>query len=60
MIANPDIYQVVRLLIERHGDGALLHAVRRADFLLEEGDFEGAAGWRQITAAIQELQREPP
>jgi len=35
----------------------VLHAVGRADALLEEGDFEGATVWRRILGAIKELQR---
>ena len=52
-----DVYRATKLLIEQHGGGAVLHAVGRADFLVEEGDFEGAAVWRTILGAIKELQR---
>ena len=38
-----DVYRATKLLIEQHGGGAVLHAVGRANFLLEEGDIEGAA-----------------
>ena len=34
-----------------------MRAAERADELLESGDFEGAAIWRSILAAIEELQR---
>jgi hypothetical protein len=53
-----DIYRAAKLLIDRHGDEAVLYAVGRADLLLEEGDTEGAAAWRAIVRAIEELQRE--
>ncbi len=32
----------------------------KADAMLDEGDLDGAAVWRQIVAAINELQREEP
>ena len=57
MILDFDVYRAAKLLIDQHGDEAMLHAVGRADFLLEEGDFEGAAVCRTILGAIKELQR---
>ena len=42
---------------DRPARQAVLHAVGRADALLEEGDFEGATVWRRILGAIKELQR---
>jgi hypothetical protein len=57
MILDIDVYRAAKLLIDQHGHEAVLHAVGRADFLLEEGDFEGAAVWRTILGAIKELQR---
>lgn len=32
----------------------------RADALLARGDVEGAAVWKRIVAAIDELQRQQP
>ncbi len=32
----------------------------RADALLDEGDLDGQAVWRQILAAIEELLRKEP
>jgi hypothetical protein len=52
-----DVCRAAKLLIEQHGDGAVLHAVGRVYFLVEEGDFEGAAVWRMILGAIKEQQR---
>jgi hypothetical protein len=46
------------LVIGRHGDGDAIYAAARTAVLTGEGDVEGAAVWRQITAAIEELQRE--
>jgi len=53
-----DIYRAAKLVIDRHGDEASLYAAARTAVLAGEGDDEGAAVWRQITAAVEELQRE--
>ena len=57
MIDDPDIFRAAKLLIDQHGDDAPIHAAQRADGLLEEGDVDGAAVWRRILEAIEELQR---
>jgi hypothetical protein len=54
MIPDLDIYRAAKLLIGQHGEDAPI----RADELLEAGDTEGAAIWRAIVGAIEELQRE--
>jgi hypothetical protein len=53
-----DIYRAAKLVIDRHGDDAALYAAARTAVLAGEGDAEGAVVWRQITAAVEELQRE--
>jgi hypothetical protein len=57
VIDDPDIFRAAKLLIDQHGDDAAMRAAQRADGLLEEGDVDGAAVWRQILEAIEELQR---
>ena len=52
-----DIYRAAKLIIDRHGEEAALYAAARS-VLAGGGDDEGAAVWRQITAAVAELQRE--
>jgi hypothetical protein len=42
---------------KQHGDDAWFHASTRADKLLDDGNLDGAATWRRILAAIEELQR---
>jgi hypothetical protein len=53
-----DMYRAAKLVIDRHGNDATLYAAARTAVLSGEGDVEGAAVWRQITAAVEELQRE--
>ena len=59
MIPNLEIYRAAKLLVDQHGQDAPIRAAERADELLETGDFEGAAIWRSILEAIEEMQRGP-
>ena len=47
-------------LIQQHGEAAAIEAAFRADAMLDKGDLDGAAVWRQIVAAVNEIQREEP
>jgi hypothetical protein len=58
MISDLDIYRAAKLLIDQHGDDAPIRVAERSDELLGKGDTEGAAIWRAIMAAIEELQRD--
>ena len=60
MISDPDIWRAAQLIIKRHGEDAAIAAAQRADELLNEGDHEGAAVWRRILRAVEELQRVKP
>ena len=55
MIADPDIYRVADLLIRQHGDDALVHAAKKATSMFDENDMEGAAVWKQVLDAVEEL-----
>ncbi len=58
MPSNLDIYRSAKLLIDQHGEDASLEAAVRADAMLEKGAMAGAATWRRIVKAIEELQRQ--
>ncbi len=60
MLADFEIYRAAQATITRYGDGAGLHAARRADDLLATGDIEGRAVWHCIDRAIDELRRLAP
>ncbi len=60
MTSNLDIYRTAQLLIDQHGDDAILEAAMRADEMLDKGDLDGRAVWRQVLAAIEELQKVAP
>jgi hypothetical protein len=53
-----DIFRAAKLVIDNHGEDASLYAAARTAVLAGEGDAEGAAIWRRITVAVEELQRE--
>ena len=53
-----DIYRSAQVLIREHGKGAAQEASRRADAMLEKGDMKGAAVWRRVLRAVEELRRK--
>ncbi|MCH7936252.1 MAG: hypothetical protein IH994_04060 [Proteobacteria bacterium] len=53
---DKEIYRSAKLLIDRHGDDAPIHAAMRADQMLEQGDLDGLATWNRILRAIEELR----
>ncbi len=56
-----DIHHTANELIKQHGEDAPIHAAMRADEILEAGDLDGQATWKQILKTIEELQsRERP
>ena len=55
MTSDLEIYRSAKLLIDRHGDDAPIHAAMRGDELLEAGDMDGQAVWKRVLAAIDEL-----
>ena len=59
MIAELDIWRAANLLIRQHGPDAELEAAKRADLMLERGDLDGQALWKQIRRAVVELQAPP-
>ena len=60
MTSNLDIYRSAHALINQHGEGAAIQAALKADAMLDKGNLDGAAVWRRIVAAVNELQRAEP
>ena len=61
MPTDRDIYRSAKLLIDRHGDEAPIHAAMRADKLLDQGDLNGERVWLRIVKAVGVLlDAEPP
>ena len=51
-----DIYRSANLLIQQHGENAVIEAAMMADKLLKAGDLDGLATWNRILRAIEELK----
>ena len=49
-----------KLLLDRYGDGAFLHAASRAEEMLAAGDMDGRAALLRIHEAALELGRTGP
>ena len=60
MIRDIDIWRAAQLMVKRYGEDAPIQAGTRAGERLAEGDIDGAAAWRAIIRAIEELQRVTP
>jgi hypothetical protein len=52
-----DALRCAKLLLDRHGRDAELHAALRADELEAGGDEAGRRAWMRILAAVDELAR---
>ena len=59
MTPDLDIWRATNLLIRQHREDAEVVASRRADELLERGDWEGRLVWLRIRRAIVEFQATP-
>ena len=57
MVTDIDIWRTAWLVIDRHGEEAEFEAASRADRHLDDGDLEGAAVWRRVLTAMDEIQR---
>ncbi len=55
MTSNPDTYRTAARLLEQHGDTAPIFAAMEADRMLDAGDLDGAATWRRVAKAIQDM-----
>jgi hypothetical protein len=55
-----DIYRSANILIKQHGEDAAIHAAMKTDELSVKGDVEGAAVWKRIVRAIDELSCTQP
>ena len=60
MIPDLDIYRSAQVLVKHHGEDAPIQAAMRADDMLDRGDLDGYAVWRQVLKAVEELLREEP
>ena len=50
-----EVYGSVKEWIDQHGEEGASRAAYKADAMRDKGDLDGAAVWRRIVAAINEL-----
>jgi hypothetical protein len=60
VIPEIDIWRAATLMLKRYGDKALEESVARAEELAVQEDHNGAAVWRRITAAVDQLANQTP
>jgi hypothetical protein len=60
VIPEIDIWRAAQLMLKRYGDKALQESDTRSEELSAAGDHEGAATWRRITAAVEQLANNTP
>ena len=59
-LPEPDVWQMALLMKERYGADATLESSVLSDYLLEDGDWQGAEMWNRIRDAIEWLQAKAP
>lgn len=57
VVADGEVWKAARLVVDRHGPRAGDYARARVEELTAESDQIGAEAWRQIAAAVAEVQR---
>ena len=57
MTSDLDIFRSAAVLVREHGQNASPEAAQRADAMLEKGDMDGAAVWKRIGEAVEEIER---
>jgi hypothetical protein len=60
VIPELDIWRAATLMLRRYGDKAIEESATPADQLDAEGDPDGAATWRWIARAIEQLANTTP
>jgi hypothetical protein len=58
VIPEIDIWRAANLMLKRYGEKALKESAARADELESRGDYDGAATWRRITVAVEQLEKK--
>jgi hypothetical protein len=60
VIPEIDIWRAAQLMLKRYGDNALEESAVRANELALAGDNDGAATWRRIMTAVEQLANNAP
>ncbi len=60
MTSDLDVYRTAKLLVDKHGHEAPIHAAMNADAMLERDDMDGRAVWLRVVRAAEELLDTKP
>jgi hypothetical protein len=60
VVPEIDIWRAANFMLKRHGDQARAESDRRADDLAAAGNAAGAAIWRRIRRAVEQLANTTP
>jgi hypothetical protein len=60
VISDIDIWRAATLMLKRYAGTVHTESIGRADELTAEGDPAGAATWRLITDAVEQLANTTP
>jgi hypothetical protein len=60
LIPEIDIWRAAQLMLKRYRERALEESAARANELALAGDDDGAATWRRIMAAVEQLADTTP
>jgi hypothetical protein len=60
VIPEIDIWRAANLMLKHYGEKALEESAARADELDSHDDYNGAAIWRRITVAVEQLENTTP
>jgi hypothetical protein len=55
-----DIWRAANLMLKPYGEKAIEESAARADELVAQDDYNGAASWRRISTAVVELANTAP
>ena len=59
-VSDRDIFASAKIVIKRHGGSASYYAAPIVDDFLDKGDLDGAAVWRRVPKAIEDLKSMEP
>lgn len=51
-----DIYRTAKIIIDRHGDAALLEAMKHIESHRARGDVQAMCVWKRVSDAIEWMQ----
>lgn len=58
MNRDQELWGVALWVEKHHGEAGWLYIARQQDRLLAEGDFDGVAMWRAVSARFEKLQQD--